>query len=315
MAITYDSGPTIMLQLGAFQFGISTAAFQELARSSEYRWAPQDLYGQLPTRQFTGPGDEFLSLPGVIYPEWRGGFAQVEQMRAMAGEGQPLPMVDGDGASLGRWAIERVEEKKTAFAAAGRARRVEFTLQLVRLPDEEAEGAISVDGVAAAVTSTTSVSIPANATTTLAKSKGLAGSVSSVAGSISGALVRAGGDLQTALAPYTDISRAALGGVNRSLGVVGELQDVANRSLSIIGVQGTDLSALLGAQNLAARANRLLTTAESASAMLRTSGSQLSAIAGASTSARNAMQTAQASVDRAATLVRQTAAQAATIGA
>ena len=44
-------GPSVMMQLGAFQFSISTAAYQELTRRSEYRWASQDRFGKQPNLQ------------------------------------------------------------------------------------------------------------------------------------------------------------------------------------------------------------------------------------------------------------------------
>lgn len=125
-------GAPVMMQLGSFQFGIPTAAYQELNRRTAYRWAQQDLYGRLPGLQNTGPGEDTMTLSGVIYPEYRGGFTQVEQMRSLAGRGQPQLLVSGTGQIMGRWVIESVEEKQGTFAAFGLARKQEFTLQLKR---------------------------------------------------------------------------------------------------------------------------------------------------------------------------------------
>lgn len=314
MALDYTSGPTVMMQLGSFQFGIATAAYLELSRSTEYRWAPQKRFGQLDARQFVGLGDDKVTLPCVVYPEWRGGFDQVENMKAQAATGQPFNLVDGLGKSLGRWVIERVEETHTEFAAAGRPRKMEFTTELSRLPDEEAQGPLSAAaGTVSSVTSAASVGVPAGATTALSKVQGLASSVSSTAASLSGTLTKAAAQVQAQLSPYTEIARGALGSVTRSLGVVGELQDVANRSLSMIGVQSTSINALLGAENLAARANSLITQADSASAILRNSGAKLAALSNVPASATAAMQNAQAAADQVATLTRRTADQAATI--
>ena len=83
-------GPSVMMQLGAFQFSISTAAYQELTRRSEYRWASQDRFGKQPNLQYTGPASEAISLVGVIYPDYKGGGGQLDKMRQLAGGGQPL---------------------------------------------------------------------------------------------------------------------------------------------------------------------------------------------------------------------------------
>jgi Lon protease-like protein len=101
--------------------------------------------------------------------------------------------------------------------------------------------------------------------------------------------------------------------VNRSLGVVGELQNVANQTLSMVGVRPIEVTALLGADNLVTRAGAMLSRAESASAILRTSSASLARLSNVPASATTAMQSAQAAADRAVTLTRQTAALAATI--
>lgn len=122
----------VMMQLGSFQFSIMTAVYQELIRKNEYKWPSQHRFGQRPSRQFVGVGDETMQLPGVIYPEYRGGFQQIEAMRNIAARGQPLLLVDGLGKLWGRWVIESIDEKQTLFAAFGAPRKQEFTLSLAR---------------------------------------------------------------------------------------------------------------------------------------------------------------------------------------
>ncbi|MDO4231313.1 MAG: hypothetical protein Q4D19_04200 [Lautropia sp.] len=38
MSIAYAIGTPVMLQLGAFQFGINTTAYQGISRSDGWRW-------------------------------------------------------------------------------------------------------------------------------------------------------------------------------------------------------------------------------------------------------------------------------------
>lgn len=130
--IGYSLGATVMLQLGAFQFSVNTAAYQELSRKSNYRWAQQDLYGRIPGQQYTGPGVETISLQGTVYTEYRGGIGQIESMRAQARRGKPLLLINGYGGLMGRWVITDIEEGQKVFAAFGRPRKQDFTLQLTR---------------------------------------------------------------------------------------------------------------------------------------------------------------------------------------
>lgn len=130
--IGYTIGGFVMMQLGSFQFSINTAAYQQLQRRSEYQWASQDRFGRLEGLQFCGQASDTITLSGVIYTEYRGGLGQLDAMRALAGRGRPQLLVDGYGNLLGRWVIESVEEGQTVFAAFGRPRKQEFTLQLRR---------------------------------------------------------------------------------------------------------------------------------------------------------------------------------------
>lgn len=123
-------GATVMMQLGSFQFSITTAAYQELRRRTEYRWASQDRFGKLPALQFTGPSGDTITLSGTIYTEFRGGIGQLDDLRSLAGLGLPQLLIDGNGRLLGRFVIEGVDEGQSVFAGYGRPRKQEFTLQL-----------------------------------------------------------------------------------------------------------------------------------------------------------------------------------------
>jgi len=126
----------VMMRLGQYSFSVDTAAYQELSRVSEYRWASQDRIGRMPALQATGPGSEIISLNGIIYPGHRGGSNQVRDLRVEASRLQPLILVDGRGFVHGRWVIERVEEGQSIFANNGAARKQTFRLQLRKYDDE-----------------------------------------------------------------------------------------------------------------------------------------------------------------------------------
>jgi len=97
----------VMMMLGLeYQFSLSSSAYQQLRRSTEYRWPVQERLRRRPARQFVGPGNDAIELSGTIYPHYRGGLRQMECMRAVAGQGEPLRLVGrtgeypGDGGAL-----------------------------------------------------------------------------------------------------------------------------------------------------------------------------------------------------------------------
>ena len=120
----------VMLQLGAFQFAIYSAAYQSLRRATEYRWQAQQRAGRKPAQQFMGPGQDSIELGGVIYPEFAGGLSQLDKLRAEAHKGRPLLLVDGLGFVHEEWIIKSVQEDRTIFFADGTARKIEFRLTL-----------------------------------------------------------------------------------------------------------------------------------------------------------------------------------------
>ena len=121
---------TQLMRLGEFRFAISTAAYDEITRTAEYRWPRQDRVGRTPSRQFTGPGDDTIELRGTIYPYYRGGLGQVDAMRAEAARGEPLRLVAGTGAVLGLWSILRIRDTGRTFLEGGVPRRIDFDLSL-----------------------------------------------------------------------------------------------------------------------------------------------------------------------------------------
>ena len=124
---------TTMMALGPFRFGIATAAYQSLERTSEWRWPTQDRIGVAPARQYVGPGDDTINLSGVIYPHFianRAGLEQVSRMRSAASLGLPLQMVSGAGRVLGDYVILSIREGQSTFFSDGSPRSITFDIAL-----------------------------------------------------------------------------------------------------------------------------------------------------------------------------------------
>lgn len=133
-----------MMRLGSFTFSLETAAYQEFQRATEYTWASQARFGQDDALQSTGNGPDNITLPGVVFPEFRGGTGQLDALRALAAQKLPQTLIDGRGRILGEWVITNVDERGDTFAAAGVARRMEFNIKLRRFQEEEVTGLVAV---------------------------------------------------------------------------------------------------------------------------------------------------------------------------
>ncbi|WP_353621763.1 phage tail protein [Grimontia kaedaensis] len=120
----------MMMMLGRYRFSVDTAAYEMASRDTGYRWKKHERLGVLPSLQFVGPGDDTLTLEGVLYPHYRGGLGQLTAMRREADKGEPLMLVEGSGYVLGRWVIERISETQRTFARDGTASKIRFVLSL-----------------------------------------------------------------------------------------------------------------------------------------------------------------------------------------
>lgn len=126
----------VMMALGPFNFSLDTAAYQELRRTVEFRWAEHERLGRKPAQQFLGAASETISLSGIIYPHFRGGIDQIEQIEVLGATGKPQLVVDGLGFVWGEYCIKSVEETRRVFFSNGVPRKIEFALRLVEYGGE-----------------------------------------------------------------------------------------------------------------------------------------------------------------------------------
>jgi uncharacterized protein len=121
---------SIMMGLGDYRFSLRTAAYQELRRRNSWRWPMVDRVGARPAAQFVGPGEDSVTMSGVVYPHFNGGLGQLSAMRAEADKGEPLMLVDGTGQVWGKYVITDLEEGQEVFFSNGAPRCQHFDLSL-----------------------------------------------------------------------------------------------------------------------------------------------------------------------------------------
>lgn len=128
----------MLMALGQFVFGLDTLAFQELQRQTRWKHASAGRVGARDAHQFLGPGEETVTLSGMLAPELTGTLASLDDLRTMGNTGEAYAMVDGAGTVYGAFLIEGMSEGQTLHHADGTPRRVDFTLNLTRTDDNRA---------------------------------------------------------------------------------------------------------------------------------------------------------------------------------
>lgn len=146
----------MMMSFGQFVFSLSTLAYQDLQRQTSWRHPSNSVVGARAPRQYLGPGDDNITLSGLLAPELtNGSTASLDELRAMGDTGNAWPLVDGTGLVYGLFSIESLNTTHTLFFQDGRARRIEFTLQLTREDDGRTDAIGTMSAPAAGVGATT----------------------------------------------------------------------------------------------------------------------------------------------------------------
>ena len=132
-----------LLSLGLFVFGMDSLAFAEIDRRMNWRHATSERFGARAASQFAGPGEDAITLTGVLVPEVAGSWSALTRIEEMAATGDQWPLVDGDGRVLGVFRILSLDTRGSGILPGGWARKTEFTLALERAADPEPGGGAS----------------------------------------------------------------------------------------------------------------------------------------------------------------------------
>ena len=129
-----------LYQLGDFQFNLQEGSPRTVERELAWRWPQQDRIGRKPAMQFVGAEAERITLDGVLYPGQFGRQRTIDDLKAIADKGEPLPFTDGLGRVYPRMVILSVRESREVLMDNGAARRIAFTIALAEYGEDEAPG-------------------------------------------------------------------------------------------------------------------------------------------------------------------------------
>ncbi|MBS4688576.1 phage tail protein [Aeromonas sobria] len=127
----------MMMTLGWFVFMRSTVAPQSQQDERAWRHPGNNRVGARPSYQYLGPDDELSTLSGVLYPELTGGPVSLDMLNSMGDSGQAFPLIQGDGVMRGSFVIEGISTTRSEFFQDGSARKIEFSIKLKRVDDND----------------------------------------------------------------------------------------------------------------------------------------------------------------------------------
>lgn len=124
----------MLIQLGNFQFSISTLAYNEIERVSSYSFASHQIIGSHNRLQAVGVNNEKLTFTGQYYAEFRNlvgvtNSDPFEEIRNISNEQKPLQLQSEDGKNHGYWVVTELNVRGSRYIEQG-ALKADFTIQL-----------------------------------------------------------------------------------------------------------------------------------------------------------------------------------------
>jgi hypothetical protein len=154
----------VMMSIGDILFyrpypGTDTPAFETLSRDMVATLPSQGRLGRDNAIQFTGPGEETISIHGRLFPYQFGGIDTMEQIRNALRAGKPLmvtqfsPSMVQDisltsglaysGTKVGNYMIRALRKNNFLYTGDGVPMKIDFTMELVLYGDDLNSGIIA----------------------------------------------------------------------------------------------------------------------------------------------------------------------------
>lgn len=127
----------MLLALGMFEFSAANVSYNQLQRRTSWRHAGQPRVGAREASQFVGPGDDIITLTGVLPHGLIGRSEALKDLRDMGERGAAWPLVGGDGTVFGAFIITDLDETQRAIVLDGRPRLSDFTLSLKHVDEDQ----------------------------------------------------------------------------------------------------------------------------------------------------------------------------------
>lgn len=120
---------------GTFLFGLRSLPVSGFERGRDFRHPTVDRVGARAASQFAGPGEDTITLSGVMPLVLTGGKWPVETLNAIANSGESRMLVTGYGEVLGSYVITSTKETHREMFGDGMPRVIEYDVTFRRVDD------------------------------------------------------------------------------------------------------------------------------------------------------------------------------------
>ncbi|MDQ0314864.1 phage tail protein [Amorphus orientalis] len=131
----------MLYMLGALTFDTRPFNVDGVEREATASIARKPLLGTADGAEFTGEGEDKLTLTGQLLPSRIGGMTELELAHSMRRQGARFPVSRGDGYRFPHWyAIARIRESHKDLTRDGVGFTLTYTIELDSVPAEAGDG-------------------------------------------------------------------------------------------------------------------------------------------------------------------------------
>lgn len=137
----------MLYMLGTLAIDTRPFSIDDMQRTASADIASKALIGAFPAKEFTGEGDDEITLSGQLLPTKTGGLDELEAAHEMRRSGAKFPLMRGDGIRMGWFAITRITESHTDLTRNGVGFVVKHTIVMTKVQPDAGAGQQVITGL------------------------------------------------------------------------------------------------------------------------------------------------------------------------
>lgn len=122
----------MLYMIGSLALDTRPFNVDEITREAEASIVAKPLIGAFPAKEFTGEGEDDITLSGQLLPSKIGGLSELEVAHQMRRDGARFPLMRGDGTRLGWYAITRISERHRELGRDGVGFIVQVSISMTK---------------------------------------------------------------------------------------------------------------------------------------------------------------------------------------
>ncbi|CAA0097532.1 Uncharacterised protein [BD1-7 clade bacterium] len=131
---------SVQMIIGDYPLSLSTAEYNKLSQTLNYRWVERARLNRKPALQYQGPGLRVLRFSGEIHVQSDAQLKQPQRMASEADKGAPLVVLASNNTLTatyhGRWVITELRFEDTDLLADGTPVTISFEITLKEYGDD-----------------------------------------------------------------------------------------------------------------------------------------------------------------------------------